>query len=971
MGNSRRLVSMRTYAVAFVVVLSSVFLQVGCPRGNTELTSLELEVDGGPNLITGFDTGVRSYDVSTSGSTVTVRAQAVYGINTVSWQWLVGTTTIDSGPIGTGGGEVTLPVPIPHGQSVLRVVVKSNEVGATASGYYAINIDRIPGYPCTEQGILDAIADGGGPHYFDCQGPTVVTTTSILRFDKGGNVILDGEGNLTVDANGSHGLAYVSPIDTVELRRMTLTGGTVVAGTGGGIRSAGTLTLVDAVVSGNSAITGAGLYNTGAMTLRSTIVSGNTGTHALGGGGGIFQSYGTLTVIDSRISGNSAGSGGGIDVSGGEATIVGSSVLGNAAATRYGGGVDIHGAEVTIVNSTVSGNSAVLRGDGIHNASGTNPASLTLISTTVFGNAGSGRGSALFGNGVQATFELVNSIIEGDCVNLGNPPLAQHTIESPGDTCGLPTGQGNQVGVGAAELDLGPLQDNGGNTLTQAPLSAGVSVAIDLIPEAACLDHNGAPLLSDQRGFVRPQNLLCDVGAVEGTCDACNDGDECTADACDPITLACSNPAKADGTPCASGVGECIAGVCTDAREWGAAVLIENDDGAVSDAPHVAMDGAGNAVAVWKQSDGTYFHIWSNRFSPGSGWAGAALVQSDDAFTEDPQVAVADYGDAVAVWAQHNGTTGYDIWSNRSTRTGGWESPEIIGGPVGFGPKVAVDPAGRAVAVWRQPDGGYQSIWANRLSTSGDWAVAEVIESTTGAAAVPEVAMDLEGNAIAVWMQLDSAAYNIWANRLPFWTGWGTAEKIESDETHGATVPYIAMDAKGNALALWQQTGTIGSNYFDEPSESWGTATLSEVNDGSSAAAPRIAMDAHGNAVAVWRQPGGSVYDIWANQLTPSGGWGTPERIETNGGEPANPELAMDLRGNAVAVWAQDNGTTGYDIWSNRFSPAFGWGTAERIETSDGGAAEPQVAMDAQGHALVVWRQSDGARFNIWSNQLR
>ena len=54
MGNSRRFVLVRSYALAFAVVLSPAFLQqVPCIRGNADLLSLELEVDGGPNLIVG------------------------------------------------------------------------------------------------------------------------------------------------------------------------------------------------------------------------------------------------------------------------------------------------------------------------------------------------------------------------------------------------------------------------------------------------------------------------------------------------------------------------------------------------------------------------------------------------------------------------------------------------------------------------------------------------------------------------------------------------------------------------------------------------------------------------------------------------------------------------------------------------------------------------------------------------------
>ena len=36
--------------------------------------------------------------------------------------------------------------------------------------------DEVILWPCTDQGIRDAIEVGGGPHTFACDGPTVVTT---------------------------------------------------------------------------------------------------------------------------------------------------------------------------------------------------------------------------------------------------------------------------------------------------------------------------------------------------------------------------------------------------------------------------------------------------------------------------------------------------------------------------------------------------------------------------------------------------------------------------------------------------------------------------------------------------------------------------------------------------------------------------------------------------------------------------
>ena len=60
---------------------------------------------------------------------------------------------------------------------------------------------------------------------------------------------------------------------------------------------------------------------------------------------------------------------------------------------------------------------------------------------------------------------------------------------------------------------IGPLQNNGGPTLTHALLPG--SEAIDSTYPSGCGDQIGAPLTTDQRGFSRPVGAACDVGAFE------------------------------------------------------------------------------------------------------------------------------------------------------------------------------------------------------------------------------------------------------------------------------------------------------------------------------------------------------------------------------------------------------------------------------------------------------------------------
>jgi hypothetical protein len=337
-------------------------------------------------------------------------------------------------------------------------------------------------FPCTEQGIRDAIAEGGGPHTFTCDGTEPVVTTETIVIDN--DVILDGEGKLTVDGNASeagegHTVFIVAFSDiAVELRGIGVTGGgcpppgpmTACFVTGIQVdniatASQATLTLTDCTVWNNE---GVGVYQNvgGTLTLLNTTVSGS--------GFSNVQNRGVLTVINSTIS--------------------------NARATvpEFGAAIFNIG-QMTMLNSTVSGNEGV--GIFTEGVTGTS----TLTNCTLSSNAG-GDVQATEG----ATVALASTIVEGVC----NRDVASditsngYNIESPGDTCGFDQ-TGDQPNVTEGQLNLGPLQDNGGPTMTHA-LGPG-SVAVDHIPAVNC------EVTEDQRGQPRPETggTMCDVGSFE------------------------------------------------------------------------------------------------------------------------------------------------------------------------------------------------------------------------------------------------------------------------------------------------------------------------------------------------------------------------------------------------------------------------------------------------------------------------
>ena len=250
----------------------------------------------------------------------------------------------------------------------------------------------------------------------------------------GGKVTINGAGpdSTIIDGGGVDRVLDVLSTAGFALSGVTVSGGRT-CGPGGGIRSAGTLTLENSTVSGNTAISGSGsciqvttallinatgagdgggIYHAGAglLAVTNSTIRGNT---ADGIGGGILNIInGTLSMTNSIVSGNTAAAGGSGIFNGGTAALTASTIRFNRApgVGNAGGGIT-NTLSLTLSNSIVSENSAEFAGGGISNLG-----SATLTSSTVSGNK-AGQGGGIFNSG---TATLTSSTISGNlAVTLG------------------------------------------------------------------------------------------------------------------------------------------------------------------------------------------------------------------------------------------------------------------------------------------------------------------------------------------------------------------------------------------------------------------------------------------------------------------------------------------------------------------------------------------------------------------------
>jgi len=351
-------------------------------------------------------------------------------------------------------------------------------------------------------------------------------------------------------------------------------------------------------------------------------------------------------------------------------------------------------------------------------------------------------------------------------------------------------------------------------------------------------------------------------------------------------------------------------------------------------------------------------------------WEGARLIETDSADTYSPRIAMDASGNALAVWIEDDSSHSY-LYANRYTVGHGWGTREQIDktSSPDERPQLAMNAQGKAFAVWQQKGSSLHFIYANRFDPSGGWGSAQQISTSSADAKYPQIAVDANGNAIAVWAQTENNYIYIYASRYTASNGsWGTPQKLENI-TGVASDPTVVMDQDGNALVAWiQPSSMVELKFSKDTSHGWETPQTIAKSD-HWLRDPQLAFDADGNALAVWHQDDGIRDNIWANRYAP-GGWGVAQKIENNNqGGAYDPQIAMDDSGNGLAVWKQSDGSH-FNIWSNHYVAGEGWGTAKIIETdNNGNAFSPQIVMDKQGNGIAIWSQSDGTRDNIWANR--
>lgn len=402
-----------------------------------------------------------------------------------------------------------------------------------------------------------------------------------------------------------------------------------------------------------------------------------------------------------------------------------------------------------------------------------------------------------------------------------------------------------------------------------------------------------------------------------------------------------------------------------------------------------AVASEGEAHVVWAQGVSTSgasdrAGVWTARFHHRTGWSNPTQLSSVTAGTDamESVLTIHGDGDGFAAWFQSAGTA-KEYWASRFGRQSGWEKPLQLGSggrvTVGTPISAAASAGGTGLAMFVQhleaATTPRDAMYVSRFVAGSGWSTTlldsenNVSVQVNGGtllidATMPVLRVDDRGTALALWT---TANKSLDSKRFSPASGWGPVVRVPT-ERPSALCYVLAMNAGGEALAVWKEGSDASTSVrYSTNSEAGGWAAARTLSDtGDIYCSPRLVMNARGDAFLVSSQAS-SASDLWAKHYVTNDGWAAAVRISSGmSGSVDQPDIALDAQGGAVAVWKQVE-PDGARLWANRFSVEAGWGQPARI-TGAIGIDQPRVVVDATGRAIAIWLRPSGGTNELWAS---
>jgi hypothetical protein len=353
-----------------------------------------------------------------------------------------------------------------------------------------------------------------------------------------------------------------------------------------------------------------------------------------------------------------------------------------------------------------------------------------------------------------------------------------------------------------------------------------------------------------------------------------------------------------------------LAGLSAQAGTWGTTRTLQGPFGAASppDAPHVTMNANGHALLAWNASGPV---MYADR-PAGAAWQPSAVVPGGSTGAGPVAVALGRNEAAAIAWV---------TVATRYVPAQLLVALRLPGGTFGSAVQVASGTSVWDMRLGIDCTGTVTLVWNDSLGIQA--------AQRDGGGATPGACDGLPGNA-----------------------AWSAPQRLSASQV-GAALPDLALNDAGAALAVWQEgpggAPTAVLAALRPAGEVWQAPATISTSGARSTWNPKPALDAAGNAavgylddlrMAVARRPAG-------------GGWTAPD-IVSGSQNVYYPALAVNERGDLLAAWQALDANNVGSVWQRTARAGAAWSATQRLSAASESAQWPSAAWAGDGSVAVV-----------------
>lgn len=432
-----------------------------------------------------------------------------------------------------------------------------------------------------------------------------------------------------------------------------------------------------------------------------------------------------------------------------------------------------------------------------------------------------------------------------------------------------------------------------------------------------------------------------------------------------------------DGAPAAPSTSR------VEAHTAGVVLTIDATENGVPVGLSAALGENGDGFVVWRASDGTRHNLWASRYRAATGaWSPPEPIEdSSQDIGEGFFLTVDAGGNAVVVWRE---STSRLSSARFDAGAGAWSPPQYVGAADGSF-SASANAAGVVHIVGANGGGLVFDPVDGTWQPTGYFAY---VMAGTGYTFDELVATDEGGGALALFHYGRTGVE--WLGSNYFSRDTGRWDQLPPDAEEGTVIGAVpdsvvfsdggisnlqaVASGRDSFLAAWQvwdsgynRTGDIRIARYASPGRSWTTAKTVVPESAEQRSVFQRLGSRGGSSLLLWTQDDGTRTALRALRLDENGiGCDDVRTIDGPlGGGAARADIAIDTKGDAIAVWEQFEGGRADDgsrsnIAFSRFDATSGsWLPATLAETTPGNAVSPRASA-AAGTALLGWIQSEG-----------